>query len=122
MRKLALLFALLLLATSAVAQMHRQPPGGTTIQGPMHFAVAADGSVIVLATANQLVALSSTTGNVAWTTKLTGTPMQIETHGNHFYAMVIDSADVTTMPMTRGARTIVAVSTTGTVLWSRKID
>ena len=122
MRNLTLAAALLILATTASAQMHRQQPGGGTMNGPMHFAVAADGSVIVLASATEIVALSTATGNVAWTVKLTGTPMQIETAGNQIFVMVVDTTD-TTMPVRRGsARTLVALSNSGAVLWSKKID
>jgi outer membrane protein assembly factor BamB len=119
MRKLMIAVALLLLVTTASAQMHRQQPAGAMT--PMHFAVSADGSVIVLASASQVVALSTASGNVAWTVKLTGTPMQIETAGNQIFVMVAGDAD--TMPMRSApARTLVALSSSGTVLWSKKID
>jgi outer membrane protein assembly factor BamB len=123
MRKLTFAVALLILATTASAQMHRQQPGSGSTTGPMHFAVAADGSVIVLASLTEVVALSTATGNVAWTVKLTGTPMQIETAGNQIFVMVVDTTDSTTMPVRRGsARTLLALSSAGTVLWSKKID
>lgn len=93
------------------------------MSGPMHFAVAADGSVIVLAKANEIVALNAASGNVAWTVKVTGSPMQIATAGNQIFVMVVDTADMTTMPVRRGAaRTLVAISNTGTVLWSKKLE
>lgn len=121
MRKLVIAFMLVLLATTATAQMHRQQPG--EMSGPMHFAVAADGSVIVLASADQVVALNAATGNVAWTVKVTGYPMQLSAAGNQIYVLVVDTADMTTMPVRRGAaRTLVAISNTGTVLWSKKLD
>lgn len=121
MRKLSFVLLLVLLAATATAQMHRQQPGDTG--GPMHFTVAADGSVIVLADTGQLVALSAATGNVAWTVKVSGTPMQVEAAGNQLFVMVVETADMTTMPVRRGAaRTLVAISNTGTVLWSKKLD
>ena len=124
MRKLSIALAVLLLAATASAQMmsRQQPVNG---MGPMHFAVAADGSVLVLPDGEKLVALHAASGNVAWTLTLDGYPMQIASAGNQFFVMVADVSDMppTTMPARRTVkRTLVAVSSTGTVLWSRKLD
>ena len=120
MRKLVLALALLLVATTAFAQMHRNPPAGMPgpngSMGPMNFAVSADGSLVVFADDDQLVALNAATGNVAWTLKLDGYPMHIEAGGAQFFAMV---AGIDTRPATR---TLVAVSASGTVQWSKKLD
>jgi hypothetical protein len=126
---------LLLIAATGSAQMTHRPPsngtppnGGSNMgnageMGPMHLAVASDGTVVVIdrdvsgATITQTLVAYNASGAKAWTLALDGLAMNVAAAANQFYAIVVKPGSNDT-PATR---TLVAVSLSGVILWSQPL-
>jgi outer membrane protein assembly factor BamB len=99
-----------------------------------HFVLVTTGSGMTMGNMNfttKLVALSTTTGEVAWQLQLDGIPMDLEPSATQIYALAITPGfgiynggmgPGNGMPSMQMKSTLSAISLSGTVLWTKSLN